>query len=44
MEQYAPQIEALTKELEKRDQVNKKVLEEYRYLRKKDAKLEKYLK
>lgn len=44
LEEYIPQIENYKKLLEVKEQQNKRVVLEFRYLKKKDAKLEKYLK
>ena len=44
LDEYIPQIENCKKLLDVKEQQNKRVILEFRYLRKKDAKLEKYLK
>ncbi|KAL4456255.1 hypothetical protein ABPG74_014216 [Tetrahymena malaccensis] len=44
LDEYMPEIEKQKKKLEQQETQNKRVVLEFRYLRKKDTKLEKYLK
>ncbi|EAR96333.1 hypothetical protein TTHERM_00189020 (macronuclear) [Tetrahymena thermophila SB210] len=44
LDEYLPEIEKQKKKLEQQETQNKRVVLEFRYLRKKDTKLEKYLK
>lgn len=44
IDEYIPLIDSLKKKVDVKDQQSKRVVLEFRYLRKKDTKLEKYLK